>query len=74
MTTKTTITQFTLHRESESPVFGEDNIDVRLQDEGGGYFLELKQVNSNGEAQIRIDFEELELILNKARELWETKQ
>lgn len=74
MTPKVTMTQFAIHREDENPVFGDNVTRVALEDEGGGCFLVLSQVDYNGENKIRIDFSELDVILKTAKELWETEQ
>jgi len=54
-----------VHRKSESPIFGEGVTNIRIDDEGGGMFLVISQEDK----EIRCDIEELELILSAAREL-----
>ena len=62
---KTTITQFTIHRKDESAVFGESATRVKLEDEGAGGYLILEQDGGS----IRLDPEELDLIIAEARKL-----
>lgn len=50
---KTTTTQISVHLENESPIFGESAINVRLEDEAGGIFLEL--IDGEG-TRMRIDY------------------
>lgn len=59
---------YSIHREGDSPMFGESSIHVSLEDEGGGEFLIITQNSDNPEAGvIRLDFEELPLILEAAK-------
>lgn len=74
MNTKVTMTQFAIHREDENPIFGDNVTRVSLEDEGGGPFLVLSQVDYNGTNKIRVDFSELDVILKTAKELWEFEQ
>jgi hypothetical protein len=60
-----TITSVSVHPEGDNPVFAETATTIRLQDEGGGYFIELGQ----GEGSIRLDAEEIDLVMNEAKKL-----
>ena len=62
---KTTITQVTIHKADESAVFGESATRVKLEDEGAGGYLVIEQEDGS----IRVDPEELELIIVEARKL-----
>lgn len=61
---KLTITEISVHRETESPVFGEIVTRVKLDDEGGGTFVKLIQHNDSGENEISLDFNEIPYIMN----------
>ena len=54
-----------VHRETESPVFGEGTTKVSLDDESGGFFIVLEQELG----RIRLDFEELKEVVKAARKL-----
>ena len=62
---KTTITQVTIHKADESAVFGESATRIKLEDEGAGGYLVIEQ----DESSIRLDPEELELIIIEARKI-----
>jgi len=66
-----TTTEVTVHREGESPVFGESAVKVRIDDEGGGAFIVLEQMGSDapGARRVMIDAEELDLIVKAARKM-----
>ena len=66
-----TITEVTVHREGESPVFGESAVKVRIDDEGGGAFIVLEQMGSDapGARRVMIDAEELDLIVKAAKKM-----
>lgn len=59
---KHTTTQFTVHLDEESPIFGESSITVKLDDEAGGAFLVLEDTLGG---KISVDYEQWK-ILNKA--------
>lgn len=59
---KLTVTEITLHKEDESPIFGETVTHVRLDDEGGGTFIKITQHNDTEMGELRIDFNEVEYI------------
>jgi len=60
---KLTVTEVTIHKENESPVFGELATHVKLDDEGGGEFIKIIQHNDTGCNEIRLDFEDIEYIM-----------
>ena len=62
---KTTITQVTVHKADESAVFGESATRIKLEDEGAGGYLVIEQ----DESSIRLDPEELDLIIAEAKKL-----
>ena len=62
---KTTTTQITIHRKDENAVFGESAIRIKIEDEGAGGYLVIEQ----DESSIRVDPEELELIILEARKI-----
>ena len=60
---KLTVTEIAVHKETESPIFGELVTHVKLDDEAGGTFIKLVQNNDTGHNEIRLDFNEIEYIL-----------
>ena len=60
---KLTITEIAVHKEDESPIFGELVTHVKLYDEAGGPFIRLIQNTDAGTNEIRLDFNEIEYIL-----------
>lgn len=68
-----TATELTVHRRSISPVFGEGIVHVKLDDEGAGTFVTLKQMrdglSEDGYDTIKIDFEEIEHIVKAVKML-----
>ena len=62
---KTTITQVAVHKSNDSPVFGESATRIKLEDEGAGGYLVIEQDGGS----IRLDPEELELIIVEARKI-----
>lgn len=64
-----TTTTISIHRVGDNPVFGESVTTVSLDDDGGGMFIVLHQ--PDGAQQMRLDFRELELIVDAARMLME---
>lgn len=60
---KLTVTEIAVHKEKESPVFGDMVTRVKLADEGGGTFIEIMQDNSNHMNTIRLDFDEIEYVV-----------
>lgn len=68
-----TTTELTVHLKDKSPVFGEGVIHVRLDDEGAGPFVVLRQMKDSteddGYSNIKMDFEELEHIIKAVKML-----
>jgi hypothetical protein len=60
---KLTVTEIAVHKEDESPIFGEIVTHVKLDDEGAGTFIRLIQHNDTQVNEIRLDFNEIEYIL-----------
>jgi hypothetical protein len=60
---KLTVTEISVHKEDESPIFGEIVTHVKLDDEGAGTFIRLIQHNDTQVNEIRLDFNEIEYIL-----------
>ena len=60
---KLTVTEVTIHKEDESPVFGELVTRVKLYDEGAGEFIKIIQHNGDVCNEIRLDFGEIEYII-----------
>ena len=60
---KLTVTEIAVHKEGESPIFGNIVTHVKLDDEGAGSFIKIVQHNGNNVDEIRLDFNEIEYIL-----------
>jgi hypothetical protein len=60
---KLTVTEIAVHRETESPIFGEIVTHVKLDDEGAGLFIRITQHNDSQVNEIRLGFNEIEHIL-----------
>lgn len=60
---KLTITEIAVHKEDQSPIFGNFVTHVKLDDEGGGTFIKITQHNDTKMDEIRLDFNEVEYIL-----------
>ncbi len=54
--------QYAIHRISQSAIYGEGVINIRLQDDGGGAFFEISS-DEVGEQKIKCDPVELQLLL-----------
>ena len=59
---KLTVTEISIHKEDESPIFGDMVTHIKLDDEGGGAFIKITQEN-DGTNEIRLDFSEIEHII-----------
>ena len=70
---KLTVTEIAVHREDESPIFGDIVTHVKLDDEGGGTFIKITQHNDTKMDEIRLDFNEIEHIL-KAIEMLKAQE
>ena len=65
---KSTITAVAVRYENESPLDGDSLITVQLDDECGGYFLNLKSNEDNLKGgQIRVEIEQLTEILKQGK-------
>jgi hypothetical protein len=60
---KLTVTEIAVHKENESPIFGDIVTHVKLDDEGAGPFIKIVQHNDTKMDEIRLDFNEIEYIL-----------
>ena len=60
-----TVMKIAIHRKCDSPAYADGVTYVEIVDEAAGAFLELSQ----GDQRIRIDPEELELILTEAQRM-----
>jgi hypothetical protein len=60
---KLTVTEIAVHKEGESPIFGDIVTHVKLDDEGAGPFIKIVQHNDTKMDEIRLDFNEVEYIL-----------
>lgn len=60
---KLTVTEIAVHKEGESPIFGDIVTHVKLDDEGGGAFIKIMQSTDTQMNEIRLDFNEVEYIL-----------
>lgn len=61
---KLTVTEISMHPEGQSPVFSELATKIRLADDGGGTFIILSQDTDDGVSSIRLDFNEIESLVN----------
>ena len=60
-----TVMKIAIHRKCDSPAYADGVTYIEIVDEAAGAFLELSQ----GDQRIRIDPEELELILTEAQRM-----
>jgi len=59
-----------VHLPEESPIFGEQTLKVRIEDDAAGPYLVLRQCGGEIEpGEVRLDLEELEAVLRAARRL-----
>lgn len=68
-----TMTAVVIHSRGTNPLFGEGILRIRLDDEAGGPFLVLEQEIDGEENEIRLDFEEIPLIVRAANLLQQQK-
>ena len=67
-----TIMSVSVHNKAVNPIYGEFNVVVRVEDEGGGPFLVLEQSTDDGANQkIRVDYDELLVVVQAAKMLME---
>jgi hypothetical protein len=70
MTCTTTTLEVSVHLAGKNPVFGEGNTYVRLEDEGGGAFIVLRQTDDDSKpGEIRLDPLELEAVVRATKQL-----
>lgn len=70
MTLMMTTTAISVHRKGDSPVFGESVTVVALDDEAAGPYITLEQYpDTVKEAKIKLEIDELEMILKAAKQL-----
>lgn len=62
--------KFAIHRQGENPIFGEQVITIALEDEAGGPFFVVESNQPSGDG-LRIDDDELELLVKAGRKLKE---
>ena len=61
---KLTVTEISVHKEDDNPIFGDLVTHVKLYDEGGGTFIKLVQHGNDAKTnEIRLDFNEIEYIM-----------
>ena len=71
---RTTVTRIRIHRDGESPVYGEAGINIELDDEGGGAYLRLSQEDTRieeGYASIAITGDELKMVYREGMKMLE---
>ena len=67
-----TIMSVYVHNKAINPIYGEFNVVVRVEDEGGGPFLVLEQSTDDSASQkIRLDYDELLAVAQAAKMLME---
>ena len=68
---KTTIMQVSIHREEVSPIFGEGNTYVSVDDEAAGPFLVIEQHDDDGgeHGKLRFEYEEFVAVAEAAKML-----
>jgi DNA polymerase elongation subunit (family B) len=69
---KLTVTEIAIHKEGESPIFGEIVTHVKLDDEGAGMFIKITQSSDTQMNEIRLDFNEVEYIIKAIEMLKES--
>ena len=60
---------FVIYRDEEHPINGESSTHIKLWDEGGGAFLTLTQWLDGEEQNIRLEFDEIELLVKAVKAL-----
>lgn len=61
---KMTTLEISIHPENENPVFGNGSTLIRMDDDGAGSYLVIKQETDDyGSNEIRLDFEEVEKLV-----------
>ena len=68
----TTILSINVHDSNSHPVFGDRNMNIRIEDNVGGPFIVIEQENDDtGKQSISIDFKEFPHIVNAVKMLME---
>lgn len=65
----TTPLTYAVHNEGDSPVFGESATHVSVDDEAGGAFIVLTQLNECTDCKLRFDLDELIAVTEAAKKL-----
>lgn len=65
---KTTVLKVSVTYRDSNPVFGEGTTHIELDDEGAGAFILLSQTSST-DGKLKLDMEELELIVDTAKKM-----
>jgi len=65
---KITPIKYVIHREDESPVFGEQNTYISIEDEGDGTFITISQCVDEMQ-KIRLDWSEVDFIFKQLKKL-----
>lgn len=60
---KLTVTEIAVHKEGESPIFGDLVTHVKLDDDGGGTFVRILQSSDTQMNEVRFDFNEFQYIM-----------
>jgi len=66
---RSTVVAIAVHRDTESPIYGEGTTTIRLEDEGSGPFLLLSQGTDDGTQTLRLDPAEILIVLEDAERL-----
>lgn len=69
MIAKSTVLQISIHNEKENPIFGEGATYLKIEDDGAGGFFILSQALDSGLQELRIDPEELYLLVKKGKKI-----
>lgn len=65
-----TILRMSIHHVGENPIYSESATHVDVEDEAGGPFIILRQSSDNAQVgEVRLDFEEVEMIAQVVKEL-----
>ena len=60
---KLTVTEIAIHREDQSPIFGDLTTRVSVDHEGADIFVRITQDTDDGPVSIRMDFNEVEYLV-----------
>lgn len=62
-----TVTEFAVHKDDESPIFGENAVKVKLMDAGSGYFISMQDMICDDTNEVRLDFTQLNEIVEQIK-------